>query len=308
VREGVAVTALGCGADGGFALETSDGPLRAATVVVATGAYQRPHRPATAATLPAGLQQLDVDDYRDPGDLAPGAVLVVGSGQSGCQVAEELHGAGRDVYLACGRAPWAPRRIGNRDLLWWLLETGFLDGALPDPSARLFANVLASGHGGGRDLHLRTLQRRGVALLGRFLGADGDVSHFARDLGGTVAWGDNAQLMGMVRRLVAERGLPAPAIAGPEPIRDDAPARIDLRRLGAVVFGTGFRPDYMSWVDCPGAFDELGFPVHDDGASTAVRGLYFVGVHFLRKRKSSLLVGVGEDAAIVAGSIAATSR
>ena len=139
-------------------------------------------------------------------------MLVVGSGQSGCQIAEELYLAGRDVALACGRASWFPRRLGGRDLSWWGLETGFLDvtvESLPDPTARLFANVQASGAGGGHDLHYRTLRKLGVTMLGHFLGADGRRARFAPDLGESVAWGDerNAQLMDLVRQLVAERGL-----------------------------------------------------------------------------------------------------
>ena len=311
MREGVEVTSLERRADGGFVLETSEGRRRAGTVVLATGAYQRPHRPPAAATLPASLQQLDVADYRNPAELPPGAVLIVGSGQSGCQIAEELHEAGRDVYLACGRAPWLPRRIGDHDLVWWAHETGFLDApasALPEPAARLFANLLATGRGGGHDLHLRTLQRLGVTLLGHFAGADDQVARFAPDLADSVAWGDqrHADFMGLVRKLAAERGLDAPVIAEPEPFRADPVEELDLRDFGAVVFAGGFRPEYASWVNIPGAFDELGFPIHDDGASLAADGLYFVGVHFLRKRKSSLLIGVAEDATIVAGRIAAS--
>jgi putative flavoprotein involved in K+ transport len=309
VREGVEVTALRPGGGGGLILDTSHGVLEAETVVLTTGAYQRPHRPAAAASLPADLQQIDAEDYRNPADLPEGRVLVVGSGQSGCQIAEELHHAGRDVYLACGRAPWASRRIGERDLVWWVLETGFLDApvsSLPDPRARLAANVLATGHGGGRDLHLRTLRRTGVTLLGRLLGAEGRRARFAPDLAASVAWGDErrGQLMDLVRKLVAERGLPQPEIAEPEPLDCRTPEDLDVSDFGAVVFTSGFRPDYESWVHCPGAFDELGFPVQEDGASTVVDGLYFVGVHFLRKRKSSIFLGVAEDAAIVADKIA----
>src|ERR671934_3081974 len=162
VREGVEVTSLKPGPDGGFRLETSAGPLAAQTVVLTTGAYQRPHRPAGAATLPADLLQIDVEDYRNPAELPPGAVLVVGSGQSGCQIAEELHEAGRDVFLACGRASWAPRRLGDHDLFWWLRETGDLDDSvesLEGPAARLAANLQATGHGGVHDLHYRTLRK-----------------------------------------------------------------------------------------------------------------------------------------------------
>ena len=174
---------------------------------------------ATSATLPAG------------------GVLVVGSGQSGCQIAEELHEAGRDVVLACGRAPWAPRRLGGRDLVWWLVETGFLEApvdSLPAPEARLFANVLATGHGGGRDLHLRTLQAQGVTLAGHFLGATDGHVRFAPDLSESVAWGDerNRQLMGLWRKLAADRGLDV-TIDEPRPFEADAPeavGRVRARR------------------------------------------------------------------------------
>ena len=310
VREGVEVTGLRSGPDGGFRLESSSGELAARTVVLSNGSYQRPHRPPGAATLPEGLLQIDLEDYSSPADLPAGPVLVVGSGQSGCQIAEELHQAGREVFLACGRAPWFPRRLGDRDLSWWVLETGFLDApfsSLPSPAARLAANVQATGADGGHDLHYRTLAKLGVTLLGHFLGADGRRARFAPDLGDSVAWGDerNAQLMDLVRKLVVERGLPSPEIPEPEPFSGEAPQELDLHGFGAAVFAGGFRPDYESWVSLPGAFDELGFPIHEEGASSVAPGLYFVGVHFLRKRKSALLNGVGEDAAIVARQIAA---
>jgi putative flavoprotein involved in K+ transport len=310
VREGVEVTALWPGPDGGFRLETSAGEIAARTVVLSTGAYQRPHRPVPAATLPSDLLQIDVEDYRNPAGLPPGPVLVVGSGQSGCQIAEELHMADREVFLACGRAPWFPRRLGSRDLAWWALETGFLDAplsSLPSPAARLAANVQATGAGGGHDLHYRTLRKMGITLLGHFLGADGRRARFASDLGESVAWGDerNAQLTDLVRKLVAKRGWEPPEIPEPEPFNGESPEEVNLDGFGAVVFAAGFRPDYESWVHFPGAFEELGFPIHTEGASTVVPGLYFVGVHFLRKRASSLLNGVGEDAAIVTHKIAA---
>jgi putative flavoprotein involved in K+ transport len=309
VREGIEVSALSSGPNGGFLLKTSAGEIMAGTVVLSTGAYQRPHRPAGAATLPEDLHQIDVEDYRNPAELPSGPVLVVGSGQSGCQIAEELHKAGREVFLACGRASWFPRRLGDRDVSWWALETGFLDAplsSLPSPDARLAANLQASGVGAGHDLHYRTLQKMGVTLLGHFLGAEGRHARFAPDLGESVAWGDerHVQLMDLVRKLVAERGLPPPEIPEPEPLKTDAPAELNLTGFAAVVFAAGFRPDYESWVRLPGAFDELGFPVNEEGASTVAAGLYFVGVHFLRKRKSALLNGVGEDAAIVARQIA----
>jgi putative flavoprotein involved in K+ transport len=261
-------------------------------------------------SLPPGLPQLDVEAYRNPADLPGGAVLVVGSGQSGCQIAEELHEAGRDVFLACGRAGWAPRRIGEHDLVWWLREAGAFDDRvenLPERAARLWANVQASGHGGGHDLNYRTLHAMGVVLLGHFLGADGHDALFAPDLQDSIAWGDarHRKTVGDFRAHAEQRGLPWTDLDPPEPVDAEPLERIPLDTFGAVVFAGGFRPDYESWVDCPGAFDEFGFPLHRDCASTAAPGLYFVGVHFLRKRKSSLLIGVGEDAAIAAGQIAA---
>jgi putative flavoprotein involved in K+ transport len=147
----------------------------------------------------------------------------------------------------------------------------------------------------------------GVTLLGRFLGAEGRHARFAEDLAESVAWGDqrNAQFMDRIRKLVVRRGLAPVEIPEPEPFRCEASERLELSRLGAVIFTGGFRPDYDSWVHCSGAFDDLGFPVQQDGASSVLPGLYFVGVHFLRKRKSSLLIGVGEDATVVAEEIAA---
>jgi putative flavoprotein involved in K+ transport len=307
IREGVDVMSLDRKSP--FLLRTSAGDLRADTVVVASGAYQRPYRPAAADTLPGDLLQLDVTDFRNEQALPPGRVLIVGSGQSGCQIAEELHEAGREVFLACGRTPWAPRRLGGRDVFWWALETGFLDGtieSLPTPAARLVANIVTTGHGGGHDLHLRTLRALGIVLTGRFLGATDHTARFGPDLPDSVAWSDERyeQFMDLVCKLVAERGLEPLTIDRAEPFDGNAPDRLDLAGFGAVIFAGGFRPDYRTLLPWPEAFDDLGFPIQRDGASSVVPGLYFAGVHFLRKRKSSLLVGVGEDAAIVARQIA----
>jgi putative flavoprotein involved in K+ transport len=307
VREGVGVETFEPGPDG-TRIHTSAGELTADAVVLANGAYQRPHRPAAADSLPDELPQLDVADYRNPDALPPGRVLVVGSGQSGCQITEELHAAGRDVVLACGRAPWAPRRIGDRDLLWWAVESGFYDGtveSLPSPQERFTANATVTGHGGGRDLNLRTLHAAGVPLAGHLAGVEDGDACFAGDLAEIVSWGDERYELfaGVVRRFAEEQSLEQPVLEAPPPFDEPGLERVDLRDFGCVLFATGFRPDYASWLP-PEAFDELGFPLHEEGESTFVPGLYFVGVHYLRKRKSSLFVGVGEDAAIVAGRVA----
>ena len=307
LHEGVEVRSLVPEPRGGFRLGTSDGELLAGTVVLCTGAYQRPH------SLPlddAPVEVVDVDDYAAPGDLPPGPVLVVGSAQSGCQIAEELRLAGREVFLACGRAAWASRRIGDRDLIWWAVETGYMDmgvETLPAPAARLAGNIVATGHGGGHDLHLRTLDAMGVRLLGHLESVAGRHARFADDLADTIAFGDQRRtdFLGLVRRLVAERGLNEPELPEPEPLRVEPVTELDLSGFGAVVVTAGYRPDYASWVGIPGAFDAFGFPEHEGAASTVAPGLWFCGVHFLRARKSSLLLGVGEDAAMVAEGIAA---
>jgi hypothetical protein len=173
----------------------------------------------------------------------------MGSGQSGCQIAEEPPRGRPGVFLSCGRSGWAPRRLGEHDLFWWLLETGDLDeplSSLPSPAARLSANLQATGHHGCHDLHYRTLRKMGVTLLGRFLGAEGRSARFAPDLGESVAWGDqrNAKFMDRIRKLAAERGLPQPEIPEPEPFSAEAPKQLNLTGFGAVIFAGGFRPDY----------------------------------------------------------------
>jgi putative flavoprotein involved in K+ transport len=304
VRQGVDVTSLDRAPAGGFALTTGNGMLHADRVVLATGAYQRAHRPSGAATLPGAILQIDAESYSNEATLPPGKVLVVGSGQTGCQLAEELREAGRDVFLACGRAPWCSRRIGGHDVMYWTVETGWLDEALADvrsPSARLIANMQATGHGGGHDLHYRVLRQIGVTLVGHFRRAEGGRAHFACDLAASVAFGDQRyrEIREKIATLCSARGIAMPEMPDPTPFDARAPENVDLAGFGAVIFTSGFRPDYSSWVHLD-AFDEMDFPIHRDGASTVVPGLYFCGVHFLRTRKSSLLVGVGEDATIVA--------
>jgi len=311
VREGVDVKAVDRAPGGGFHVRTEMDVLHADHVVLATGAFQRAHRPSAAVSLPGDLLQMDIPDYSNVDALPQGRVLIVGSGQSGCQIAEELNEAGKDVVMACGKAPWAPRRMGGLDLVWWAVESGFLDvrvESLPTPAARLGANILATGHGGGHDLHLRTLRNRGVMLVGHFEGAAGRRARFADDLAASVAWGDERyhEIIGLVKRVVEERGMPMPDLAPPLAFDPSAPLEVDLRDFGAVIFAGGFRPDYRSWLPWTEAFDEWGFPIQREGASTVIPGLYFIGTHFLRKRKSSLLIGVGEDAAIVAATIAGT--
>jgi putative flavoprotein involved in K+ transport len=308
VREHVDVVAVESPSAGDFILRTTSGDMRSRALVLATGAFQSAYRPPVYDTLPPGLLRLDIGQYRNEGSLPPGRVLIIGSGQSGAQIAEELREAGREVVLSCGKAPWVPRRLAGHDIVWWLVETGFFDQpveALPTPAARLGANPLVTGHGGGRDLNLRTLRATGVTLTGRFLGAQDGAARFAPDLGANVAWGDQAyrDLMRLVEGRATTLGIPL-RVDDPGRFDAEAPESVDLSGFSVAIFSAGFRPDYRSWLPWPQAFDELGFPLQKDGVSLFVPGLYFAGVHFLRTRKSALLLGAAEDAAVIARHVA----
>jgi len=307
---GCQVTSLDADGDG-FLLTTPERKLRARTVVVATGGYQRAHRPSSAGQIPEGVTQRLAEEYGNPNAIPPGAVLIVGSGQTGCQLAEELHEAGRKVFLSCGRAPWAPRRMGGHDLVWWIVETGWWQrklSELPSPAGRLVSNPLATGHGGGRDLNLRILHAMGIELVGRYAGAEEGTVHFADDLARSVDAGDDMStaLKKRVDALCAQRGQESPWEM-PPPMRTASRTELHLAREGVttVIWTTGYRPDY-AWVRFP-VFDDMGFPIQEDGRSS-VPGLYFMGVHFQRKAQSAVLYGAGEDAEVVARHIAEHRR
>lgn len=303
VHEGVDVLSLAAH-DSHFVLESSLGAFRAREVVVATGGYQRPHRPAGVQELEPLLSVVDAAEYRNPDQLPPGRVLVVGSGQSGCQIAEELHLAGRDVVLVCGRVPWQPRRIEGRDTIWWVANSRLMRmtlADLPSPMARFLANPQASGVDGGHDLHYRTLQALGVTLTGHLLGMREGQLAFAADLRDSVEFGDARyrDLRNFVAETATERGLPVPELPAPPPFEATALTHIGASDLGVAVNAAGYRPDYTSWIDIPGAFDEMGYPLQTDGSSTTVAGLHFLGVPFQRNRASATLYGVGRDAEVL---------
>jgi Pyridine nucleotide-disulphide oxidoreductase len=310
VKGSCQVTALDIDGDG-FALHLPDATLTARNVVVATGGYQRPHRPAGAELIPPRLNQLLAEEYTNETALPEGAVLVVGGGQTGCQLSEELHDAGRKVYLACGRAPWAPRRLGDHDLVWWIIESGFWNrtpAQLPSPAARLVSNPLTTGHGGGRDLHYRTLHASGVELLGHYVGADDRKAYFADDLAQSMQAGDDLTraFMKWVAALCDKRGIEPPwEVPGPANFTSRTELDLDAEGITSVIWTSGFRPEY-GWVHAP-VFDDMGFPLQTDGRSE-VPGLYFMGVHFQRKAQSAVLYGAGEDAEVVVNHIVENRR
>ncbi|TMF12205.1 MAG: FAD-dependent oxidoreductase [Chloroflexi bacterium] len=310
VQENCAVAALDADSKN-FVLTTSSGKIRARKVVVASGGYQRAHLPANANQIPDPVIQILAEDYTNPGGIPPGAVIIVGSGQTGCQLAEELHESGRKVFLSCGKCPWAPRRLGGNDLVWWVVESGFWDRTpdqLPSPFARLTGNPQTTGRGGGHDLNYRTLHAMGVELVGRYEGAGDGKVHFADDLTETIDAGDtmSANFKKWIDALCERRALDLPWEM-PPPMRVAARTEVDIAQegIGTVIWTSGYRPAY-GWVHFP-VFDDMGFPIQQDGRSS-VAGLYFMGVHFQRKAKSAVLYGVGEDAELVAQHIVDNSR
>jgi putative flavoprotein involved in K+ transport len=284
--------------------------FEARNVVVATGLYQSAKIPAFAAGLPADVRQLHSEQYRNPAGLPPGAVLVVGSGQSGCQIADELYKSGRRVYLSIGSAGRAPRRYRGKDTYEWLVLAGFFDQTpemLPSPKARFAPNPHVTGAGGGHNLNLHRFARDGVTLLGHLRGAADGRLAIAPDLYESLNRADQleAQLVKLIDGAIAGSGLDAPEERLPE-LRDGfdqaAITELDVRTAGitSIIWAAGYRFDF-GLVKLP-ACDEDGYPVQQRGV-TRYPGLYFVGLPWLRTRKSGLLLGVAEDAAFIAEHI-----
>jgi putative flavoprotein involved in K+ transport len=311
VRHQVLVTAVDRGPDGqGYLVASTGGTFRAANVVIATGLYQQPKRPAVSAGFPAGIAQLHSSEYRNPEELPPGAVLVVGSAQSGCQIAEELYQSGRQVYLCVGRAGRVPRRYRGRDYHWWLDKIGLFDQTvekLPSPRARFEAHPHLAGKGGGHSLNLHLFARDGVVLLGHLIAArDGKIT-LAPDLKESLAAADQfeADFVGKVDEYVSQHRMDLPEERLPQ-LQDGFDAEVieelDLQStgIGSVIWATGYRADF-SLIHLP-VLDGDGYPIHQRGVSD-YPGLYFVGFPWLHTARSGILYGVGDDAAFIAATI-----
>ena len=311
IRTGVEVTAVERSATGDtLLLDTTHGAIGADHVVIATGPYQEPIVPAQSRALPSALWQAHSSAYRNPGRLAAGAVLVVGSGASGCQIVEDLLAAGRRVYLSVGRHRRFPRRYRGRDMFWWMERLGALDQTLEErPEARERPNPLVTGVGGGHDIDLRRYRDEGVVLLGRLLEVAGSRLRLADDVEALLAEGDEsvAVFTRAVDAYVEKSGIEAPVDPTPTPpARPEAVGssrELDLEEAGitAVIWATGFRRDF-GWIRLP-VLDDRGEPVHRRGVSRCP-GVYFLGLPWLHTLRSSVLCGVGDDAAHLAEHIA----
>jgi putative flavoprotein involved in K+ transport len=309
VRCGVAVTTLQQAENGkGFIARTSAGSIGARNVVIATGPYQRPVSPEIPLG-DSGLHQVHASAYKRPDQLPPGAVLIVGSGASGAQIAEELVRSGRRVYLSVGRHKRMPRRYRGRDLIWWLGAIGLDQTPVEErgPDATL---PLITGAYGGHTIDLREFAAQGITLVGRLQAMREGILHFADDLGQSLEYGDAAygDFLDKVDRFVEQSGISVSAEPEARARHRNPPCVIEPLRqldigvigLSSVIWATGYKFDF-GWIDLA-VLDRYGRPRHNHGIAP-VSGIYFLGLPWLSKMNSSFLSGVGDDAARLADCI-----
>ncbi|MFT4959192.1 MAG: putative flavoprotein involved in K+ transport [Paracoccaceae bacterium] len=293
----------------GFRVETSDGVIEAANIVVATGAFQCPVIPPVIAK-DTDIMQLHSFDYRNPEQLPQGAVMVVGAGSSGGQIADELMRAGRKVYLSVGPHDRPPRSYRGRDFVWWLGVLGLWDIAALAPGTE-HVTISVSGARGGRTVDFRDYAKQGMTLVGRTVAFKDGVLSFASDLSANIAGGDASYLSMLddADAYIARNGLdfpkePEARDIGPDPQCMTHPiAELNLAEAGitSIIWATGFSQDF-SWLKAD-AFDEAGKPKHQRGVSSEP-GIYFLGLPWQSRRGSTFIWGVWFDAKHVADQIA----
>ena len=314
VREHCEVTGLGAGRDGqGFVVSVAARSLLARHVVIATGPFQRPLIPEFAHEVPRSVQQLDPTSYRRPEQLPLGAVLVVGSGASGTQIADELLHAGRTVYLSVSRHRRVPRRFRGKDVYWWLEKMGRFAQPIDSlPDRRLPPSTLVTGIQGGYDVDIRGLAAAGAHVVGRVVAITDGVVATDQDAEPILKEADQAfdDFVSAARQFVKMNGLTElddeDLDGSPIQVRIDGVRSIHLARanISTIIWATGYTYDF-DWVKLP-VLDEHGRPQQRRGV-TQHRGLYFVGLHWMHTFKSGLLSGVGADAEYLFDHIRNTS-
>lgn len=292
----------------GFRAETSHGTIEATNVVVATGAF---HHPVLPGLVPheAGVLQLHSNGYRNPALLPEGAVLVVGAGSSGGQIADELLRAGRRVYLSVGPHARPPRAYRQRDYCWWMGMLGKWEASAPTPGAQ-HVTLSVSGANGGHTVDFRRYAARGMTLLGMTRSYEDGTIAFSPDLAANLARGDAdyRAVLDEADAYAARNGLDLPEEPGARLSEPDPPCVTDpilalnLRDAGitSIIWATGYAFDY-GWVEVD-AFDSDGKPRHQRGVSTEP-GLYFLGLPWQSRRGSSFIWGVWHDARYLADQI-----
>jgi putative flavoprotein involved in K+ transport len=312
LREGVAVQGLRSNPQRGFTLETAAGPCIADQVVIAAGGYQVPVIPRCAERLNPELVQVNSAEYRNPEQFPPGPVLVVGSGQSGCQIAEDLHLAGRKVHLCIGDAPRVSRRYRGKDVVEWLHLMGYYELPVHEhplrEGVRDKTNHYVTGRDGGRDIDLRQRALEGVELYGRLLDVSGNRLILDDDLAQCLDQADQVSesIKTSIDGFIAKQSITAPEEARYQPVWVPPHEReeLDYRAAGirSIVWCIGFRTDY-SWLDLP-VFNGRGQPSHVRGV-TPVPGIYFIGLPWLYTWGSGRFSGISRDAEYLAEHIEA---
>jgi putative flavoprotein involved in K+ transport len=318
VIENTTVTSLERDEQGEFTVETTAGTFRSLHVVVCSGAHSEPRLPEVATAVPDDVTSISAAEYRSADELPDGAVIVVGSAQSGCQIAEDLLDAGREVYVCVSKVARAPRSYRGSDAIVWLRDVRYFDmtvDQLQDPNMQYAPQPQISGTNGGHTVSLQSLARDGATLLGRADGFDGNTLKLVPNVRECAAFADAAcaQIKGMVDGFIDAAGIDAPP-AEPDPNEPPMPDlggsdeidEFDLAAAGVstVIWCTGYQGDF-SWIKHD-ILDERGVPHHDDGVGT-IPGLYFAGFPWLSSRKSGILYGVTDDASRIAALIAASS-
>ncbi|MBW6466866.1 MAG: NAD(P)-binding domain-containing protein [Brevefilum sp.] len=299
----------------GFLVKTSQGDFRSDNVVVAVGFYQQPRFPSFSKNCDPHIHQIHSDHYRNSGLLPTGPVLVVGSAQSGSQIAEELNESGRVVYLSVSTTGRFPRRYRGVDAAVWMQKMGYFERTvdqLPSTQARFAASAHGTGKNGGHTINLHQFARDGINLLGRLQNIEDNRAHLAPDLHENLAKADQFELefVQEIDQYIQQNGLDVPEEFLPDLKDGFAQEQIldlDLKAAGIrnIVWATGYACDF-SWVKLP-VFDSDGLPVHQRGV-TPVAGLYFIGMPFLHSGKSGLLYGAAEDATFIADRIATNNN
>ncbi len=308
IRQGVTVEQVRARSTG-FEVATDRDSWSCDAVVAATGASSEPRLPAVASEIPPSITQLDALQYRNPDQIGPGEVLVVGASASGAQIADELQRSGRQVTLAVGEHVRLQRTYRGRDIYWWMDVIGQLDERYDEVDdinrARRLPSLQLVGSPEHRTLDINSLRSAGVRVVGKLMRVTGSRAQFSGALRNLVANADLKQnrLLDRIDEFSAERGLDAelPEPTRPEPTNPGAaPTELELSRFRAIVWATGYRPTYP-WLD-RAAFDRRGRLTHDGGVSP-LSGLYILGLPFLRRRNSSFVDGVGTDAAELASHL-----
>lgn len=315
VREGVAVTRVSKRPNGGFLVQTSQSTLSADQVVIASGGYHTPIVPRMAERLPASIVQMQSSEYRNPAALPEGAVLVVGSGQSGAQIAEDLHLAGRKVVLAVGEAPRCARFYRGRDVVDWLADMKYYDMPVEEhplrEGVRDNTNHYVTGRDGGRDIDLRKFASEGMQLYGVLEDYVDGALRFKGNLRANLDSADETynRINASIDRFIAQNGIDAPPGEPYRPVWTPRQERTSLdlaaSGIGSIIWCIGFQPDF-SWIDLP-VFNGRGYPGHARGV-TAYDGLYFLGLPWLHTWGSGRFSGIARDAAYLADRISAPAR